>query len=168
MAALLEDLVPRVTSIRPLVVVHDGKSDLRRSLPRKLNAWQSPAQFVVLHDQDSADCRQLKSAIVSECRATRRPDTVVRIVCRELESWILGDLDAVATAFDAPAVARNANKAKFRDPDSIGAPLQELRRLVPTYQKVGGARAVARHMQPDRNRSASFLVFMRTLAQLDP
>lgn len=42
-------------------IPHEGKSDLEKSIPRKLRAWRQPgARFVVLRDQDSAACETVK------------------------------------------------------------------------------------------------------------
>jgi hypothetical protein len=165
MKAFLEELLPRIvpgTSCR--LVPHEGKLDLEKSVPRKLRAWRSPGvRFIVVRDQDSEDCRALKKRLVSTAEEAGRPDTVIRIVCRELEAWLLGDLVALGTAFDAPHLESLRGKAKFRNPDGLGNPSEEIRKLVSRYQKISGARAVGRHIDPSRNVSPSFQVFVTTV-----
>ncbi len=162
MKALLEVLLPRVVpDLRCVLVPHEGKQDLVKSIPRKLRGWRTPGvQFIVVHDQDSADCHDLKARLLACVPAHRRGDTVIRIACRELEAWILGDLDALARAFDAPNVAGIGVKARFRNPDTVVSPSREVRALIPSYQKVSGARRVAEFLDPDRNVSRSFQTFL--------
>jgi len=89
-----------------------------------------------------------------------QPDSVVRIVCNELESWFLGDLVAVAAAYDKPSIARLQGKRKYRNPDNVTNAAEELKKLVPEYQKLQGARRIANHIDRDRNLSNSFRVFL--------
>ena len=81
----------------------------------------------------------------------------MRIACHELESFFLGDWQAVAQAFSLPRLADLDRKAIYRDPDRIALPEAELRRHVPGYQKRGGARRIAPLMDLERNRSRSFV-----------
>lgn len=167
MKALLEGLLPRLLSpaVEFLLIPHEGKSDLLRSIPRKLQAWDdSEARFVVLVDQDSADCKERKTEFRRACSKGGRPDTIVRIVCHELESWVLGDLRAVEAAFPASGLARRQASAKYRDPDRLANAAQELKRLVPAYQKLSGARNIGALLGDGPNTSLSFEVFRRTLA----
>ena len=174
MREALEGLLPRVLpdGVEPILVAHSGRTDLEQSIPRKVRAWPDPeVRFVVLRDRDAADCHQVKARLVELCSAAGRADALVRVVCRELESWFLGDLEAVSLAFDCPRVAGEQRKRKYRDPDALGNPVQELRRLVPEYSKISGARRIGPHLDPARNRSRSFQVFvagLRRLAEAPP
>jgi hypothetical protein len=51
--------------------------------------------FVVLRDQDSGDCLEIKERLMALCGRAGKEDALVRIACRELESFYLGDLKAV-------------------------------------------------------------------------
>jgi len=98
--ALLTGLLPRLLPTdRPIetrFIVFEGKQDLDRQIERKLRGYLNRrASFIVLRDQDRADCRKVKRALVARCIEAGRPDTVVRIACRELEAFYLGDLRAV-------------------------------------------------------------------------
>lgn len=59
---------------------------------------QPETRFVVLIDQDSNDCIVLKDRLSGLCQEGGRENCLVRIVCHELESWFLGDLEAVGQA----------------------------------------------------------------------
>jgi hypothetical protein len=74
-----------------------------------------------------------------------------------LESFYLADLAAVGMALGAPSLAGYQNKARFRAPDRLPSPSKVLTQLTEgRYQKVGGSRAIGRHLDADNTRSPSF------------
>ena len=142
-------------------LVYEGKQDLEKRMVRQMRAWQRPdSRFIVLRDQDHGDCRVIKQQLVDRCQQAGYPDAVVRIACRELEAWFIGDWQAVADAFRQPRLANQAGKARFRVPDAVVDPVSELRRLLPDYQKVDGARRIGPYLDAARSRSGSFRVFV--------
>jgi hypothetical protein len=151
-------------------IVFQGKSDLDQNVERKLRAWLTPdTRFVILRDQDSGDCLQIKKQLVAKARQAGRHGTLVRIACRELESWYLGDLSAVETGLrlKEKLISRHQQKAKFRNPDLLQSPDKELRALTGgMYQKIKGSRAIGPYLVPDKNRSPSFRVFVSGLRSL--
>lgn len=166
MKSLLDGLLPRlfpswVDGQQFLCVKHQGKSDLDTSIPRKLGAWRIPGdRFVIVRDNDGANCIDVKARLQSMCAASDRPDTLVRLVCQELESWYIGDLKALALAFDNPKLDTPALRKRFVDPDSWQKPSVELGRLEPTFQKGSGARAMAACLRETGNLSHSFRAFV--------
>ena len=73
------------------LIPHEGRTDLERSIPRKLRAWREPgARFVIVRDKDMGDCQKVKQKLSRLCEGAGRTDCLVRIVCHELESWFLG------------------------------------------------------------------------------
>jgi Domain of unknown function (DUF4276) len=163
MKALLDGFLPKVVpqSIEVITIPHEGKSDLEKSIPRKLRAWRMPdTRFFIVRDQDAADCRVLKRRLVKLTKGTGRTGVCVRIACRELESWILSDTEALAEAFEKPALRKLAVKDLLRNPDALGSPSQELKKLVPGYQKVSGARAMGPRLEVTRSSSDSFRAFV--------
>lgn len=168
MKVLLEGLLPRLfPGLQFLCITHDGKQDLDRSIPRKLLAWREPGvRFVVLRDTDGADCRELKARLVAACRAAGREDTLVRLVCQELEAWYLGDPVALADAFGDPALRTIGQRARFRDPDAVAQPSKAIEELAPSFQKVSGARAMALRLDVERSTSHSLRVFVEGVRRL--
>jgi hypothetical protein len=166
MKVLLEAWLPRVfpgwvAGEQFLCVPHEGKSDLDRSIPRKLSAWRMPGdRFVIVRDNDNADCVNLKQRLSSVCAGHGRPDTLVRLVCQELESWYLGDLQALAQAFGEPKVDTPAHRKRFANPDEWQKPSVEVKRLLPSFQKGSGARLMGQHLSIEHNESASCRVFL--------
>ncbi len=153
-------LVRQHSNLQFLCVPHEGKRDLLQSIPRKLRAWREPGtRFVVIIDNDNRNCEELKMEILASCRESGRDDALIRIACQELEAWYLGDAEALAAAFGEPKLLERLRRSRFRNPDALQKPSDELARLVPAFQKVSGARAVAAHMDRARNRSPSFKVF---------
>ena len=173
MKLLLEGLLPRlmpgwVAGRHFLCVPHQGKSDLDRSIPRKLSAWKIRGdRFVIVRDNDGADCEAVLKRITGLCAAAGRPDTLVRLACQELEAWYLGDLAAVAAAFELPKANSPAHRKKFAAPDAWQKPSVELERLAPCFQKGAGARAMAQHLrEPEHNRSYSYGKFVTGVRRL--
>lgn len=167
MKVLLEGLLPRLFPGLPfLCVPHEGRHDLERSIPRKLRAWREPGvRFCVIRDNDSADCRALKSSLVELCDRGGRDDVLVRIARQELEAWYFGAPAALADAFGRDELIRTAAFACFRHPGAIVQPAAALAKLVPEFQKVSGARSLGRVL-PRENRSRSFQVLMAGLDRL--
>ena len=87
MKELLDRILPRILpeGVDFQTIPHAGKRDLELSLPRKLRAWNEPdVAFVVVHDQDSNDCVELKRELQGICAMSGR-QVLIRIACRELE-----------------------------------------------------------------------------------
>lgn len=158
MKVFLEELLPRLfPTLSFLCVTHEGKQDLEKSIPRKLRAWREPGvRFIVIRDNDGADCRRVKEKLVALCQRGGRPDSVVRIACQELEAWYLGDPLALAEAYERPDLPGLLGRERFRDPDQVQQPSTALRELVPEFQKVTGARRMGALVTELRNRSCSF------------
>ena len=169
MADLLDGLLPRIfPALRCQCIPHEGKQDLERSIPRKLRAWREPGvSFVVARDQDSGDCRQIKARLTDLCRKGGRADTLVRVVCREIEAWYIGDPEALAQAF--PEARRRAlrelNRARYRNPDTVVRPSEAIAKRIPEFQKRRGARRMADHLSRE-NCSRSFQVFLEGVERL--
>lgn len=170
MADFLNGILPRFfPQLQFQCVPHNGKGELAQSVPIKLRGWREPGvRFVVVQDQDSGDCYAAKETLVELCRGARRPDTTVRIVCRELEAWYVGDIDALSAAFPQAreSALRKLRGARFRNPDAVVQPAKALAELIPNFQKRQGARSMAEVISRDNNRSRSFQVFINGVQNL--
>jgi hypothetical protein len=158
LAGLLPRLIPTGSPIETRFIVFEGKQDLDRQLERKLRGYLNrQARFIVLRDQDREDCRKVKRSLAARCQSAGRPDTVVRVACRELEAFYLGDLRAVELGLRIAGLVPKQNKAKFRDPDLVQYPSLEIEKLTnKRYQKVAGSRAIAPHLDLEQPGSRSF------------
>lgn len=171
MKVLLDELLPRLIPDWVMhehfqCVQHEGKSDLDRSIPIKLKAWKEPGvRFVVVRDNDSQDCGVLKKRLLSLCRNAGRPDTIVRLVCQELESWYLGDLPALSKAYGDAKCNTPALRKKYADPDDWQKPSVQVEQMIPEFSKRSGARLMARQLSVT-NQSASYRTFIKTVQEL--
>ncbi len=160
--AMLQSLLPRILhpDIQPRLIPFEGKQDLERQMCHRLRGYLNPqTRFIVLRDQDSSpDCKDVKAKLTNRCQQTGQAGkTLVRIACRELESFYLADLKAVAQALSMEKLSTHQSKAKFRRPDAIVNPSKELIALTKgEYQKVSGSRAIGKFLDPTNNRSPSF------------
>lgn len=167
MKVLLDGILPRLLpeGVGFQTIPHAGKRDLELSLPRKLRAWNEPdVAFVVVHDQDSNNCVELKRELQGICAMSGRR-VLIRIACRELEAWYWGDLAAVSEAYGVD-LKHLAAKSKYRNPDSIDHPKKELKRYLPQMGQIEGARRIAPHMNLEGNTSRSFHVFVQGVKRL--
>lgn len=170
MSATLDTLVglhfPDVTKgVDWIPLWFQGKSDLEKNIPTKMKRWNFGRPFfIIVRDQDGGDCRAVKKKL-HDIASKGGKAFSIRVVCMELESWLLGELDAVEAAYPASEATKFKAKKKFRDPDSLSNASQELERLIRVRGKVGRAKRIAKHFQPSRCRSKSFAVFWRTVSQ---
>ena len=137
----------------------EGKNDLQKNIPSKvkfLSNWNHEAVgIIILQDQDSSDCKILKKKLINICTQNGDCPKLVRIICRELESWYLGDSVAVNKAYPNFKYRNYINKSKFRIPDNCNA-FDELKKILPEFQKVGGAKKIAPFIDIQNNKSESF------------
>jgi hypothetical protein len=159
MQELLESLLPRLIPDMDFICIpHEGKQDLEKSIPRKLRAWNKPDKFIIIRDNDCGSCSKTKEKLLKLCKDANKPETMVRIVCQELEAWYLGDPSALARAYNNDKLNKLSDKSPYRDPDSILQPSQKIRELIPEFQKISGARRMAPLLNIDKNTSRSFRI----------
>lgn len=171
--AMLESLLPRMLDegITFRCIPFEGKQDLEKQLMRKIRAYQNEqARFIVLRDQDSSpDCTVVKTNLLDLCQQSGKADRcIVRIACRELEAFYLADLQAVEQALDITGLTQHQLKRKFRTPDHLGSPSQELKKLTRNrYEKVAGSRLIGRYLSLDNPRSPSFRNFVAAIRRME-
>lgn len=169
MRAVLEDLIPRffpdkVENLDWKVIAYSGKSDLEKRFPITMRGWNWGAPtFIVMRDNEGGNCATLKERLVSLASPTSR-EFRVRIVCQELEGWLIGDSEAVRSAY--PRCRFSNDQARYRNPDALTNASDELYRLTGDRAKEKRAERISPHFDPERNRSRSFQVLFRTLTEL--
>ena len=177
----LEIILPKILSddVDYTFHVSQGKHDLLKNLPTLLKGFSEPIsdnrRIMVLIDEDREDCFQAKAQLegiahdagfVTKSSAPPAGDfqVVNRLAIEELEAWFFGDIKALRNAY--PRVSRNA---QYQDPDAIQNGTSEalwraLRRYYPKrLPKTKVAWNIAQHMEPNRNISKSFQVFVEGL-----
>ncbi len=174
MEAALKQVLPRLLGDMEFEIRRfQCKDDLLVCLPERLAgyaAWLPESwAILVLVDRDDDDCLALKqrletiaadAGLLTKTVAAngKRFQVANRIAIEELEAWFFGDWQAVRAAY--PRVpATIPNKARYRGPDAILGGTWEALELVlkragyfsTGLRKLECARAVAEHMEPERN-----------------
>jgi hypothetical protein len=137
---------------------HEGKQHLKKSIPKKVKAYQNssrPVKVIVIQDQDSSNCSKLKLELQNLVDSNSTIPCLIRIACRELESWYLGDLDALEKVYPQFKANKYKNWAKFRNPDLCNASY-EIKRLIDTFQKGVVSKEITQYLDLKNNRSTSF------------
>lgn len=166
---MLEEIVPRLfPDAQCRYIVFEGKQDLHKRLVMRLRHWQGDALFVVMRDQDSGNCVDIKAQLSVLCKQAGRPNTLIRIACRELESFYLGDLAAVEQGLKVTGLAKQQANQKFRDPDRLVNAAEELKKITKnSYQKLSGSRSIAPYLRLDEGHcSTSFKELLTGLQRL--
>ena len=63
-------------------------------------------------------------------------------------------------------VKKSVEAKKYRIPDNIPSPKEELYKLIPDHQQIEGAKRIAPHMDIKNNTSVSFQVFVTGIQRL--
>ena len=167
---MLEGVLPRLlpNEIQVRYHVFQGKQDLEKNLLRKLRGWTTVNSFfVIMRDQDLGDCKAIKAKLVELCSLAGHTNLLVRIACKELESFYLGDLNAVEQALNIKGIKKLQQKRKYKDPDSLSYPSNELSTLTGNkYQKISGSRAISPLLNIQQNQSKSFNVLISGILNL--
>ncbi len=184
MEAALREVMPKILHGRARwkPINMGSKNKLLKALPDRLRAYRkridkdNDLKIIVLVDRDSDDCEQLKhrlETIAREAGLTTKTtvnsqdgfQVVTRIVIEELETWFMGDVDALKSAFTS---LKGINfPVHFRNPDN-GGTWERLHHFLKrngiyrkSYPKIEAARKIAKYMEPGRNRSRSFQTFLQ-------
>jgi hypothetical protein len=166
--AMLEGFLPRAlagkweVTHRATYVVFEGKRDLESKLGKKLNKWLNPnSYFIIIRDTDSGDCVKILDNLKSICQRSGKINFLIRLAIKELESWYFGDLAGVEKGLGVANLVKYQVKKKYRDPDAISSPSNELRKITNgEYQKVSGSRKIGQHLSINQNRSGSYNRFL--------
>ncbi len=169
---MLNTVLPKLlpADIEYKLFAFQGKSDLEKNIIGKIRYWKlQDTYFLILRDQDSGDCRQIKRHLQELIDQTGKSDRcLIRIACHELESFFLGDLHAVEQGLQISGLAACQRKAKFRRPDSLTNAAEELFRLTKKqYQKMEGSRLISPYLRLDgSNQSVSFRFLLSGIRKL--
>ena len=169
---ILPILLPKDTGFK--VYTHRGKQDLEQALTKTLPVISKKpgAKVLITRDQDSGNCinvkRDLEKIITGKCFCQYK----IRIVCHELECWMLGDMEAIAKAYPRFKAELYQYKADYRTVDRIADAPERLIRIIPELKqnkslpKLEFANRVASHMNIEANSSTSFKHFIIAIRQL--
>jgi hypothetical protein len=168
--ALLDGILYRLLpeSMTWNFITFRGKNDMEKRLAHVLRAWKTPnTMFLVLRDQDAADCRDVKRRLVTICNEAGKPEALVRIACHELENFFFGDLRAVEKGLGLENLTHFSATSKYRNPDQIVNPSTEISLITKgQYQKRIGSREISKHLSLEGNTSPSFNALLAGIRKL--
>ena len=163
---VLETILPKILSeeVHFQIYSHQGKQDLEKALTKTLPTISKipGSKILVTRDQDSSDCKELKQNLLQIIGLNCHCDFFVRIVCRELEAWYLGDMQAIEKAYPRFKSEQFINKAEYRNVDKLQNPNKELLKLIPEYSdrenlpKLETAEYISPFLNLEANNSESF------------
>jgi len=159
---LLPKILPENVYFR--ILDHQGKQDLENAIQKTLPSISKMpgVKILVTRDQDSSDCIETKLHLNDLIENGCSCPYLIRIACRELESWFLGDLNAVKQAFPRLKPENYAETADFRDVDNLHRPDEWLLKIIPEYSgketlpKIATSEHIAPFLDLDNNSSVSF------------
>jgi len=170
---VLPQILPQDVVCR--VLVHQGKNDLEKVLAERIASLSriDGAKILITMDQDNNDCKQLKQKLVNLINEKCVCDYKIRIVCKELESWLLGDLSAIEKAFPRFKKEACIEKAQMKDVDKIKEkPTEFLLRIIPDFKdrkklpKLEISKKIAPFLDIANNSSISFNHTINAIKQL--
>ncbi|MDC9715312.1 MAG: DUF4276 family protein [Gammaproteobacteria bacterium] len=151
------------------IISFEGKNDLDKQIKKKIQNYNIPdTYFLILRDQDSAICTEVKQKLLSKVNESGKKDvSIVRIACHELENFYLGDLAAVEQGLKLPNTHSQQSK-KFKNADNLANAKQELKKITnQKYQPISGSKAITPHLKLDgSNTSASFNTLLSGVKKL--
>lgn len=180
MKEFLDPILPKIIHPPDTGNIH-VLSCFKTKLEKRLRGFGhlDPVQYkvIIIYDLDRKDCREMKQwleEIVHRAglHSKTNPEesgsysVITRIAIQELESWILGDFQAIHAVYSRIPKTLGTS-TKFQNPDSLGNTWETLHTLLKKhgyygdiYPKIEVARKVAPHIDPHLNQSQSFQVFL--------
>ncbi len=176
---VLDIIVPKIIpqGVYYQIYPHQGKQDLEKALKTAVPSISKipGARIIITRDQDNDDCRTLKSNLERLIAGKINCEYKIRIICKELESWFLGDLAAVEAAYNRFRSDQYSNRTELRDVDAMSKPSEFLRRIIPEYSnlrslpKLTTAQRIGANLDINNNRSESFNQMVAAIKELtDP
>jgi hypothetical protein len=170
---VLPQILPQ--NVRFRILVHQGKNDLEKALAEKIVSLSKidGAKILITIDQDANDCKELKQKLIEIINDNCSCNYKIRIVCKELESWFLGDLPAIEKAFPRFKSISFRKKAQLKNVDKVkGKPSDFLIRIIPEFKdrkklpKLEFSKKIAPLLDIHNNTSPSFNHTINAIKQL--
>lgn len=173
---VLDTILPKIITESTFFKVypHQGKKDLENAIKKVIpSISKTPgARIIISRDQDESNCLDVKAHLEELVKTNIFCPYKIRIVCKELESWFLGDVNAIEKAFPRFKSEHLVNKSEVRDVDSIVKPSSYLLRVIPEFSKreylpkIETAERIAPFLDIDNNTSRSFNQMIQAIRYL--
>lgn len=168
LGVILPKILPNNCHLSP-IISFEGKSDLDKHIEKKLQGYNVPnTKFLIIRDKDSGDCKIIKQNLLAKIVASGKEKvSLIRIACHELESFYLGDLQAVKQGLNLNSIP-NQTRKKYRNPDNLANAKQELiKNTDHIYQSISGSKSIAPYLNLDgSNKSVSFNFLLSGIKKL--
>lgn len=169
---ILKEILP--TNVSYVIYSHQGKQDLEKALRTTLPTISKipGAKILITRDQDNEDCKVLKNRLLNIVKGNCTCDFRIRIICRELEAWFLGDLAAISKAYPRFKAKSISEKTILRNVDTVSQPNKYLLKQIPEFSKRSSlpklevAEAISKNMIIEGNKSESFNQTMQAIKEL--
>lgn len=153
---------------------HQGKQDLEQALKSTVPSISRipDSRILITIDQDNSNCKQLKVKLLNLIEGKCLCPYMIRIICRKLECWYLGDLQAIKAAYPRFDPDKHTHASAFRNVDNIQNAPEKMLKIVPELNKreylpkLEFSRKVSAHLNIDRNTSTSFRHFVSAVRKL--
>ncbi|MEZ4826547.1 MAG: DUF4276 family protein [Bacteroidia bacterium] len=162
MEIFLREILPKILpedyqlDVNCFIRPHEGKSHLKKIYSHK-NEGLSPVSLSCKSSYCTRSGFKRLPNSKKDLQALCNSDipVVIRIACRELENWYLGDFQAIEAVYPEIKAAKFEKKAKYRNPDIVFGS-KELEGITKNFSKSYAAREIPRYMNINNNQSASF------------
>lgn len=159
---LLPKILPENTTYR--IYAHQGKQDLEKALKDTVPSISKipGARILITRDQDFEDCIKVKKTLIDLLNNKCNCDYFVRVICKELEAWFIGDMKAIEKAYPRFKTEKHKNKSELKDSDNIDYPSKVLLKLIPELSdkkylpKLEVAGKITPYIDLEKNTSKSF------------
>ncbi len=169
-------IIPKIISdgVSFRVYPHQGKQDLEKAIKDTVPPISNipGSRILITRDQDTGDCKEVKQIIEEKIGLRCNCRYMIRIACKELEAWYLGDLNAIRKAFPRFRPDQYVHKSDFRNVDNITNPDKYLLRIIPEFKKRSSlpklqvSEAIAPHLDIRKNMSKSFNHTVQAISSL--
>lgn len=173
---VLDVILPKILPVDVYyrIYPHQGKEDLERALTSTLPSISKipGSKILITRDQDNNDCVELKKHIFDIVNGNCSCDFSIRIVCKELEAWFLGDMKAIEKAYPRFKAESHINKSEFRNVDKVHYPNRQLLKIIPEYTgrnslpKLEAAENISQYLDISKNNSESFNHTIKAIQRL--
>ncbi len=162
------------SSVKFKIFAHGGRENLKQALQKTLPtiSREQNAKILITIDQDDYDCKTLKEELQEIIRTKCQCPYKIRIVCKELESWFLGDLLAISKAYPRFKPEKYRNKSNMKKVDDIIKPSKKLIKMITEIDgriflsKGELSEKISPHLDINSNTSTSFNQTIKSVEEL--
>ena len=172
----LDNFLPKIIppDISYFIHPHQGKQNLEKAIRTTVPSISKipGSRILITRDQDSGDCKFVKQEPERIIHGNVQSPYYIRIICRELECWYLGDLSCIEKIYPRFNSSKYRNKKTFRNPDLVQNSSKLICQIVPELKdrdylpKIQTASKMGKCLCTESNNSTSFRQFTSAIKDL--